>query len=130
MSGVKKPWWEDKSERNNVTRGGIGAVEALRIEIKRLRAVNKELMRKADKAEGELVDARIEMNTLFHENRTLKKLETELGYCNPDIQVARMAREEAEKTWMEQWESRLVKWSEQQDAKKWETNESKQGEAK
>lgn len=111
---MKKPWWEEKAERNKVTQAvtkpnPLTPVEALRINIRKLknelsaaREENVNLRADLVAIHSKLVEQHQKLQKAEHEAYGLRTLVDLYGLCNPDIQVARLSLEEAiDRKWME-----------------------------
>ena len=78
------------------------AVEALRIEVTKLQSEIKENRAEEIKLRAELTKLRHENGEMKHDYELLRSLYSAFGFCNPEIQVARMDAVEAnQKLWQQ-----------------------------
>ena len=78
------------------------AVEALRIEVTKLQSEIKENRAEEIKLRAELTKLRHEIGEIKHDYELLRDLYSAYGFCNPEIQVARMDAVEAnQKLWQQ-----------------------------
>jgi len=76
------------------------AVEALKIEVTKLQSEVKKNRAEEIRLRAELTRLRHENGEMKHNYESLKNLYSAYGFCNPEIQVARMdAVEASQKLW-------------------------------